>query len=370
MKKSCSLIALALTLGLASCAPTAQQGGGQVNPADVLFTFSTVGDSREDPAAEGLNGQNKIWLQNTRAWTRIMKESNAQGAKAMFFNGDMIMGYTTDRATLDRQYAFWRGMSATLMEQGTYVVPVPGNHEVQEKGTDAAGKGFKLARAGNEDAWRANMGDLILDKLRFQALTGLDAKNFDAANTPQVGGADPVTTDQKQLTYSFDADNSHFAIINTDATGWDSHAPVGWLKADLAAAKARGLNHFFVFGHKPAYTYKYNDKVTPSGFDADPANQTAFWDLVEQYGATYFSGHEHIYHAMQPRADKAGKAWEVIVGSGGSPFEAKPGDSTNPQDYMYAWATVQVLKDGRVHATVYGFDQKFGTTQILKSWDL
>ncbi len=96
-------------------------------------------------------------------------------------------------------------MAATLKERGTCVVPVAGKHEVQEKGTDAAGRGFKLARPGNEDAWRANMGDPILDTGRFKALTGQDASAFDPANTPQVGGADRVSTDQQQLMYSSDA---------------------------------------------------------------------------------------------------------------------------------------------------------------------
>ncbi|WP_189090679.1 metallophosphoesterase family protein [Deinococcus ruber] len=363
------MLSLLPVLLLAACAP-AQMGRTGAANSDVLFTFSTVGDSREDPTTEGLSAQNKLWLQNTRAWSRIMNEANAQGAEALFFNGDMIMGYTTDRVTLDRQYAFWRGMAATLMERGTYVMPVAGNHEVQEKGTDAAGKGIKLARVGNEEAWRANMGDLIMDAGRWKTLTGLDASAFDPANTPVAGGADKVSTDQAQLTYSFDAGGSHFAVINTDAVGWDSHAPAAWLARDLAAAKARGAAHIFVFGHKPAYTYKYNDKVPAGGIDTDPENQQAFWNTIETYNATYFSGHEHIYHADQPTRAQGGKAWQVIVGSGGSPFEAKPGDSQNPQDRMYAWVTVQVMKSGQVHVDAYGFNDQYGPTQKLASWNL
>lgn len=57
-------------------------------------------------------------------------------------------------------------------------------------------------------------------------------------------------------------------------------------------------------------------------------------------GATSFAGQKHISHAMRPRKDQGGKAWEVIVGSGGSPFEAGPGDGTTPVDRYYAWATV------------------------------
>ena len=33
-------------------------------------------------------------------------------------NSDLVRFYT--------EYAYWRGMASTLMEQGTYIVPVPG----------------------------------------------------------------------------------------------------------------------------------------------------------------------------------------------------------------------------------------------------
>jgi len=152
----------------------------------VVLTFSTVGDSRQDPqnidpsvkqpaqvgvgncqipsgngvtSNPGLSGQDCKWLQNSKAWSRIMRTIQSQKANLLFFNGDMIMGYgkagvpvtrtsnavgevaiatpsITDILNSDlmqsyKQYAFWRGMVANLMETGTYVVPVPGNHEVQ-----------------------------------------------------------------------------------------------------------------------------------------------------------------------------------------------------------------------------------------------
>ena len=94
-----------------------------------------------------------------------------------------------------------------------------------------------------------------------------------------------------------------------------------------------------------------------------------FWDLIEQYRATYFCGHEHIFHIEQPRADQGGKAWQVLVGSGGSPFEAAPSDVTvNPvTDRDYAWATVKVYRDGEVNISAYGFDDQFGPTHLIKS---
>ena len=363
----------------------------------VVLSFSTVGDTRQDsnPAkadptsniyedASGnplLPAQDAIWHQNTKAWARIIRSIERQRSDFLFLNGDMIMGYgdadvpadtttvdgivDSDLVRMNREYAFWRGMVAGLMETGTYVVPVPGNHEVQCK---ACGK---VALEVNEKAWRANMGDLILDDPRLEYMFG-HAPSYE--DLSYDGALDGLTTDQSQLSYSFDFNGSHFAVINTDAVGKDNNAPVGWLSKDLADAQARGMQHMFVFGHKPAFTYHFDpaDPTHLSGIDKSPANRDAFWDLVEQYAATYFCGHEHIYHMSQPTRDEGGKAWQVLVGSGGSPFEADLGLPTvNPQtDRDYAWATVNVHVSGSVDITVYGFDDQFGETHILQKVDL
>jgi hypothetical protein len=345
----------------------------------VVLTFSTVGDSRQDPVTfdpttAPLSAQDKIWLQNTKAWSRIMRSVEAQKSKLLFFNGDMIMGYglagptasnsvadvvASDLMAFYRQYGFWRGMVAPLMEAGTYVVPVVGNHEVQSKPLG------KRAQVENENAWRANMGDLIIDTGRFKAIVGTDATNV---NVQDNAGYDGLSTDQRQLSYSFDVGDSHFAVVNTDPVGKDNVAPSGWLAADLGAAAGRGAKHFFVFGHKPAYTYYFGTNTPPnpgvSGLDKVPASRDAFWNVIEQYGATYFCGHEHEFNMMQPK----GAAWQVLVGSGGSPWDAKQGEVTlNPAtDRSYAWATVEIRRSGKVDITAYGFSDTFGPTQVLK----
>lgn len=364
----------------------------------VVLSFVTVGDSRQDPinpdaSTLPVSQQDQIWLQSTKAWARIIRTIQSQKANMLFFNGDMVMGFgngtqlpkttnvngtwtpaslpgglTTDTTDFYRQYGFWRGMAATLMETGTYIVPVPGNHETQCKSCG------KKSVVGNENIWRDNMGDLIIDQTRFNNLLGAPVQNFDVTNHPQIG--DPIglgndnktiTTDQSQLSYSFDFNDSHFVVINTDAVGNDSHAPVYWLTTDLANAKAHGAKHFFVFGHKPAFTYKYDATVTKAaGIDAFPINQTAFWNLIEQYHATYFSGHEHIFNMVQPTVATGGSAWQVLVGSGGSPFETATA-TANPNDRKYAWANVKVHQSGRVEINAYGFDENFGATQLLKT---
>jgi hypothetical protein len=298
----------------------------------------------------------------------------AQKSKLLFFNGDMIMGYglagpTPSNSVADvvgsdlmafyRQYGFWRGMVATLMEAGTYVVPVAGNHEVQSKPLG------KKAQVENENAWRANMGDLIIDTARFKSIVGTDATNVNVQNN---GAYDGLSTDQSQLSYSFDVGDSHFAVVNTDPVGKDNVAPSSWLASDFGSAASRGAKHFFVFGHKPAYTYYFGTNTPPnpgvSGLDKIPASRDAFWNVIEQYGATYFCGHEHEFNMAQPK----GAAWQVLVGTGGSPFDAAQGEATlNPAtDRTYAWATVNVRRSGKVDITAYGFSDSYGPTRVLK----
>jgi hypothetical protein len=66
----------------------------------------------------------------------------------------------------------------------------------------------------------------------------------------------------------------------------------------------------------------------------------------------------------QPR----GAAWQVLVGSGGSPWDAQPGEVTrNPDtDRSYAWATVSIHQSGKVDIDAYGFNEAFGPTKQLK----
>ena len=372
-------------------------GGGGVQAADadpVVLSFSTVGDSRQDPVAPDattplatMSGQDRLWLQNSRAFSRILRSIQAQKPSMLFFNGDMVHGYgwadfthtsnasgaafsrnaaptqvsevvNSDLVKFYQQYAFWRGMVAPVMEAGTYVVPVPGNHEVQCKTCG------KVAKVENENAWRANMGDLIIDAARFKATTGFDATHVNAGDNKAF---DNLATPQNQLSYSFDVGSSHFAVVNTDPVGADNTAPTAWLSADFGAAQSRGAKNFFVFGHKPAYTYLYAAGVVNGGLDVKPetiAPRDAFWTLISSYGATYFAGHEHIFNMSQP----TGGAWQVIVGAGGSPFDAKLGvASNNPAtDRSYSWATVAVRKSGKVDITAYGFSDAYGPTQVLK----
>ncbi len=369
MKK---LLLTLVTLLLIPCASNTARAEVTTSPA--VFHFTTVGDCRGDPSLPGATEQDLLWVQNTRVLTRMIREMQVSKPQALFFNGDMIYGYSTNKEKMERYYAYWRGMMANLIESGTYVVPIPGNHEVQIKVKNAEGIEKKTAVVENENIWRSNMGDLILDLNRWKSITHEEVSAWNIENSPKIG-TDGITTDQRQLSYSFDVGKNHFSMINTDPAGFDSSAPVKWLEADFKAAKKRGAKKFFIFGHKMAYTYvtpkmKEEHKDKTDGFDARPEIRDFFWNLVEAYHAVYFTGHQHIYHAEQPQKNNGGKAWQVIVGGGGSPFSISKEYIDKEGERMFSWADVVVHENGKVSIRIFGFDEDFGPTRIVEEWDI
>jgi hypothetical protein len=336
-------------------------------PDPVIFSFAVTGDSRQDAKATGLTSQEKIWMQHTKPLARILREVQGQHPAALFFTGDMIMGYTTNRVAAERQYAYWRGMMSALLENGIYVVPVAGNHEMQVKTPNPdGGKPLKISSRTSENLWREFMGDLILDTNQWNRDAQAPVENWDLRNAPVVGGPDHIRSDQRQLSFSFDCRKIHFAVINTSAYQNDASAPVHWLAEDLARAKARGDRNFFVFGHEMAFTYQFGKTPETEGLDRHPGNARAFWQLIADYDATYFSGHEHLYHAMQPLHAGAHQPWQIICGAAGAPFDAAPGASRNPDDRLYAYALVQVHQSGRAELNAYGFDEHYGPTKLIE----
>ena len=361
-------------LALVFIVSASYRADAEITKTPVVLHFTTVGDCRGDPLLAGATEQDLLWVQSTKVLARMIREMQIEKPQALFYNGDMIYGYSSNKEKMERYYAYWRGMMANLIESGTYVVPIPGNHEVQIKIKNAEGKEKKTAVVENENIWRSNMGDLILDLDRWKSITHQEATAWNVENKPKIG-TDGITTDQRQLSYSFDVGKSHFSMINTDPVGFDSSAPVKWLEADFKAAKKRGAKKFFIFGHKMAFTYvpekqKADKQNKEGGFDARPEVRDAFWNLVEAYQAVYFTGHEHTYHAEQPRINQGGKAWQVIVGGGGSPFSIPKEFVDKEGERMYAWADVMIHENGNVSIRIFGFDEDFGPTRIIEEWDI
>ena len=121
--------------------------------------------------------------------------------------------------------------------------------------------------------------------------------------------------------------------------------------------------------------------IAAAGLDATSplALRNAFWSVIAQYNATYFCGHEHTVNVSQhgdPTGVSTATPYQVLVGSGGSPFDDKlvgacpscqEPQLTNFSDRYYAWALVQVHASGAVSMTAYGFNDAFGPTQVVTS---
>jgi hypothetical protein len=77
-----------------------------------------------------------------------------------------------------------------------------------------------LAKVANEILWRDNMSDLILDATRFPAVTSKTPTHFDVASNPSpasTASADGITTDQAQLSCSFDVVDARVSRFVTES---------------------------------------------------------------------------------------------------------------------------------------------------------
>ena len=252
----------------------------------------------------------------------------------VFFAGDMVFGYTPDTVSMESQLRAWRALydASPLARTGTILVPIPGNHEVQND--------KKIAYAAAERTWLRVMWS--------------DVAPF-GGNGPTAGGADGLATDQSYLTYSFNYRRTHFLLLDTDPVGRDWTVPTNWIASDLAHARQRHARHIFAIGHKPAWAYPGNPTdglghgvTTAVNYDA---LRDDFWSSLEQnHAEAMLAAHDHLYYRTQPHP--AG-TWQIIAGNGGSVLEA---DAATYNSKFYGYTVVSVHRDGSVTATEYGRD--------------
>ncbi len=241
-----------------------------------------------------------------------------------FFAGDMVYGYA-DGPTLEAELTAWLALyrASPLPAAGVTLVPIPGNHESQNKT-----KGVKLAYVDAETTWVKVMAPYIR-----------------GANGPGPGGPDGLTTDQSKLTYSFDHQGTHFVVLDTDPVGMDSQVPAAWVASDVAGARAAGAKHVFAIGHKPAYPSPLSGE---GGLSAFPAVRDAFWSALESaHAEAMLAAHNHLWWKTRPA-----KTWQVVAGNGGSLLES----GVIGADAYYGFTHVVVSASGKVTATSYGRD--------------
>ena len=311
-----AIAAAFLSLALGSCS---RKSGD-----DVEFSFVVVGGCRmnDDDTNVALNLSSANVVQMDRTLDDITHLDPKP--KYVIFMGDEIFGYQDNGKSLSAMLEAWRAHweVSPAAKDGIELIAVPGNHETQGP--------FD----GNNERHSYPEAE--------QAFVRVLEPYIKGNNGPHAGGPDSLETDQSRLTYSFNYDDTHFVMLNTDPVGDDSHVPVHWVENDLAnARKDSTIHHIFAIGHKPAF-----------GFDGATGlsgrNRSAFWSALEaNHVDAMLASHFHVFSPFQPHQDKT---WMIIAGNGGSPLEKY----LSPDQQYFGFTLVEVLKNGQVIIKSYG----------------
>lgn len=224
-------------------------------------------------------------------------------AKFLIFAGDMVDGSKTNPAQTTKELLHWKEVMSPVYNNPNMIWPkiwpVVGNHEVQHRDDE---KNFKKV-----------FKDVFM-------------------NGPE---------DELGLTYSFDYENVHFTIIDSDRwyhgdlndtlddrRDWHSIKHLDWVENDLKFAQERGVKWIFVISHEIVFPTggHLRDGLANLGRDLqlplDSVKQKSlnernkFWGLLKEYNvAAYFCGHEHVYSRQS-----IDEVYQIIAGSSGAPI--------------------------------------------------
>ncbi len=258
--------------------------------------------------------------------------------KYLFLSGDIILGYTNgDTVTLASEYAAWTQLylNSPLAATSVKLVVMPGNHEVENNSSATQ------ALVAAERTFVREMQPYIIGN-NGPVATGL------------IPGTDSLTTDQSQLSYSFNYKNlsdknDHFVIVDTDPVGRDWRAPYRWVNTDVTAARQAEARHIFAIGHKPAYP----SGLSPTdGLVMYPYQRDMFWDALQSNRSeVMFAAHNHTWDTVHYNyAQPALSTWQVVAGNAGS---SPTGGWAAP---YFGYTVVNIYTSGQVIAQSMGRD--------------
>jgi len=248
-------------------------------PCFADFRFAVIGDTR-DNTDDGINN---------RVMERILDKIKSEGVDFIILTGDMITGSMVNSIHRNRLKK-WKSIIERY--EIPYYISV-GNHEIESEMSE----------------------DLVREIFEMPE------------NGPQG---------YKELVYSFDHENSHFVILDTNL--YKNFHTIGeeqlkWLKKDLLKNKKSII---FVFGHEPAYPVSNH---IGSSLDKYPLMRDRLWSIFKEYKvSSYFCGHEHLYNKSIHDG-----VYQVITGGAGA-------DLSSIQDKIsfYHYLLVDVKDDGNV----------------------
>lgn len=313
----------------------------------VRFTFAVVGCNRveyEDwkkDAAQRPNpnpsSANLNQLRQTFADLAALRPVPTH----LFFTGDLVMNEADDTgATLKGQLDAWAQVyqrDPSGIARALTLVPMPGNHELlkfleADSKANGARYGVEVPNRPTDRVW--------VDWLKANAL---DTVAGNGPTNRDPGNPDRLVNDQSKLTFSFDVDDVHFLVLNTDTandqenTGWVAYH---WTRRDIERAQANPKTRaIFVLGHKPlVMPIESSDDF---GSVISPLN---FW-LQELFRSTpkfraYICAHAHQWELQRLRG-----VWQLVAGNGGSTLAP---DWKPPGGPYFGFTLVRLHASGRV----------------------
>lgn len=263
------------------------------------FSFAVVGDSRGSTG-----GPNDLF--------RTALKNIAQKTDGPIFSlGDLVNGCDGDSNCVNK-FKAWRGMWGNLISRD---YPIVGNHD--------------RSNAQADQTWQ---------------------KMFPLPDNGPAG--------YKQLAYSFDYEDGHFVILDSEKPKEHviNKTQRDWLSQDLASSKKK---YNFVFYHEPAFCVSRDN----DGLPVHASERNFFWNIIDKYNVTaVFNGHEHLF--ARKKIDRSvysrekNTIYQFTVGNTDvdKPDRAKAGLS----QYNYrgkSFAIVTVTDDAKIIVelyTVYG----------------
>jgi len=143
--------------------------------------------------------------------------------------------------------------------------------------------------AGKLRSWKNAAGSLFPNIYGVHGNHDLiKAGDWQSAFSPPMNGPNGYLG----WTYSFDCENSHFIVLDSDRSQWHlvDQTQRDWLEQNLAENTKENI---FVFFHEPAFPVS---KKIGNSLDAHPSERNALWQILDNHDVTaVFSGHEHIF---------------------------------------------------------------------------
>jgi hypothetical protein len=262
-----------------------------------------------------------------------------------FFTGDLVVNQATDNGqTLEGQLNAWSLLffgDRSKISHKTTLVPLPGNHELLQEisiNTSIGKVKVEIPNPPTDDVWV----DWITQN-GFAQFAG-------NGPTPTPPNPDMLLDDQSKLSYSFNVDDTHFVLLNTDTyavggnTGWIAY---NWAAQDIVSAQRNHkIKSIFVLGHKPIVS------PLPAAGDGDAILNPLGFQLYVLLSSTpkvkaYLCSHAHLWQISQLGGSHG--VWQVVAGNGGSTLES----GLQPAQQFYGFTLVKLYESGVVGITSY-----------------